>query len=165
MNLTLSVIDGPYITVQELGLKIVKENDTNVIIPCKGKSYPTPAVVWKKNGIRIHSPRNLSVASNNTVYQIITRSEFDNKSNVHLEVTSTLFLRTNGLKHEDHGNYTCEVLNFNESSVPLIKTVEIQCKYTNWDTKSYHIIVIFSTHPPKQIEVNSTTMRHKPNVD
>ena len=115
--------------MQEAGLKIVNENDTNIIIPCKGKSYPTPSVIWKKNGTEIYSPGNLSAASNDTVYQIITRSGFDNKSNVHLEVTSTLFLRANGLKYEDHGNYTCEVLNFNESSVPRIKTVEIQCKY------------------------------------
>lgn len=115
--------------MQEPRLKIVNKNDTNIVIQCKGRSYPTPSVFWKKNEEDIYSPANLSVASNDTVYQIITKSGVDNKSNVHLEVTSTLFLRTNGLKYEDHGNYTCEVLNVNESSVPRIRTVEIQCKY------------------------------------
>ena len=68
-----------------------------------------------------------SVASNDSVYQIITLPGRDAK-NVPV-VISTLYLRPNGLKYEDHGNYTCEVLNDNESDVPRSKIVEIQCKY------------------------------------
>jgi hypothetical protein len=104
-------------------VKSVKINDKNITIPCTGKSYPTPDVIWKKDG------KEIQLRENSTeIYQIITQSGWDNKSNVYLEVTSTLFLRPNGIQHEDHGNYTCEVLNKNESSIPLTKTVEVQCE-------------------------------------
>ncbi len=120
-------LDGPRITLQP-SLKIVKVNQTNIVIPCIGTSYPTPTVIWKKDGVIIQSPKKLTKASNDSVYQIITQSGWDNKSNVNLNVTSRLFLRPNGIKYEDHGNYICEVLNVNESSIPRSKTVEIQCK-------------------------------------
>jgi hypothetical protein len=106
----------------------VEVNDTNITIPCRGKSYPTPDVIWKKNGTEIQLRENSTGTPDDSVYQIITQSGWDNKSNVYLEVTSTLFLRPNGIQHVDHGNYTCEVLNKNESSIPLTKTVEVQCK-------------------------------------
>lgn len=70
---------------------------------------------------------NSSAASNDSVYQIKTSPGRDDKLDVPV-VISTLYLRPNGLKHEDHGNYSCEVLNFNESSVPRIETIEVQCK-------------------------------------
>ena len=108
----------------------MNENDKNIIISCEGKSYPTPIVVWKRNGSIINLAENSSVASNDTVYQIKTPPGRDDKLNVPV-VINTLYLRPNGLKYEDHGNYTCEVLNLNESSVPLSETVEIQCKYKN----------------------------------
>ena len=68
------------------------------------------------------------MASNDKVYQIQTSPGRDNKLNVPV-VISTLYLRPNGITHEDHGNYTCEVLNPNESNVPRSETVEVQCKY------------------------------------
>ena len=109
-------------------MKNVEVNDTDVTILCTGKSYPTPDVIWKKNGTEIQLRQN-STGANDSVYQIITPSGWDNKSNVYLEVMSTLFLRPNGIEYKDHGNYTCEVLNKNESSSPVTKTVEVQCKY------------------------------------
>ena len=128
-------LDGPYLILKGKNLKIVEVNEKNITISCTGRSYPTPRVIWKKDGKEIQLRENLTEASNNSteasnnfVYQISTPSRPDNKSNVSIEVTSTLFLRTNGIKFEDHGNYTCEVLNVNESSVPLSKTVEIQCR-------------------------------------
>ncbi|CAB4042155.1 hemicentin-1-like isoform X3, partial [Paramuricea clavata] len=152
---------GPYLFLKEQNLKIVEVNEKNITIPCTGRSYPTPRVIWKKDGKEIQSRENIidasinsteasnnstevsnnsteasnnstevsnnsTGASNNFIYQISTPSRLDNKSNVSIEVTSTLFVRTNGIKYEDHGNYTCEVLNVNESSIPLSKTVEIQ---------------------------------------
>ncbi|CAB4044796.1 titin-like, partial [Paramuricea clavata] len=127
-EVTFLTFYGPYLILKEQGLKIVEVNEKNITIPCTGRSYPTPSVIWKKDGEKIHLRENLTEASNNFVYQISTLSRLDNKSNVSIEVTSTLFLRTNGIKYEDHGNYTCEVLNVNESSIPLRETVEIQCK-------------------------------------
>ena len=128
-------LDGPYLILKGKSLKIVEVNEKNITIPCTGRSYPTLSVIWKKDGKKIQLRENLTEASNNSpeasnnfVYQMSTPSQLDNKSNVSIEVTSTLFLRTNGIKYEDHGNYTCEVLNANESSIPLRETVEIQCK-------------------------------------
>ena len=121
-------LDGPYITLEEPVVKSVEVNDENITIPCTGKSYPTPDVIWKKNGKEIQLRENSTRTANDAIYQIITQSGWDSKTNVYLQVTSTLFLRPNGIKYEDHGNYTCEVLNKNESSIPLTKTVEVQCK-------------------------------------
>ncbi|XP_028394789.1 hemicentin-1-like [Dendronephthya gigantea] len=112
-------MDGP-------SLRIVKENVKNFTISCRGKSYPTPHVVWKKNGTLIPSRENITTVAGDSVYQIITNSGWDEKTKAYLEVTSTLFLRTNGVKEEDRGIYTCEVLNVNESNQPLSKSVEIQ---------------------------------------
>ena len=71
---------------------------------------------------------NSSVASNDSIYQIKTSPELDYKLNVPI-VISRLYLRPNGIKYEDHGNYTCEVLNKEESDVPRSDTVDVQCKY------------------------------------
>ncbi|CAB4028619.1 titin-like isoform X15, partial [Paramuricea clavata] len=160
-EVTFLTLYGPYLFLKEQNLKIVEVNEKNITIPCTGRSYPTPRVIWKKDGKEIQSRENIidasinsteasnnstevsnnsteasnnstevsnnsTGASNNFIYQISTPSRLDNKSNVSIEVTSTLFVRTNGIKYEDHGNYTCEVLNVNESSIPLSKTVEIQ---------------------------------------
>ena len=129
------MLDGPYLILEEQSPKIVEINEKNITIPCTGRSYPTPSVIWKKDGKKIQLRENLTEASNNStqasnnfVYQISTPLRLDNKSNVSIEITSTLFLRTNGIKYEDYGNYTCEVLNVNESSIPLRETIEIQCK-------------------------------------
>ena len=120
--------DGPYIFLETPSLRIVKVNEKNITIVCKGESYPTPRVVWKKNGTLIPSRENSTKVANDSVYQIITNSGWNKKTNVYLKVTSTLFLRPNGIKYEDHGIYTCEVLNVNESSQPLKRSVEVQCK-------------------------------------
>ena len=128
--------DGPYVNLTESGIKVVNVNDTNTIIQCTGRSYPTPNVVWKKNGVEIQSWKNFTSASNDMVYQIIKQYGWDNKSNTYLEVRSILYIRPNGIKEKDHGNYTCEVLNANESSQPIKKTVEIQCKYKRSIEKS-----------------------------
>ena len=106
----------------------MNENDTKVIIQCEGKSYPAPSVVWKRNGTKIYLPKNSSVASNDSIYQIETLPGPNGQLNVPV-VISTLYLRPNGIKYEDHGNYTCEVLNNDETDVPRSETVEIQCKY------------------------------------
>ncbi|XP_028410342.1 uncharacterized protein LOC114532921 [Dendronephthya gigantea] len=117
---------GPHIYLDGPSLRIVKLNVKNNTIPCRGKSYPTPRVVWKKNGTLIPSGENITTVAGDSVYQIITNSGWDEKTKAYLEVTSTLFLRTNGVKEEVHGIYTCEVLNVDESSIPLSKRVEIQ---------------------------------------
>ena len=107
----------------------MNENDKNINITCRGESYPTPNVTWKKDGKEITRLNATESANASDVYQKITPSGRDNISDVYLVVTSKLFLRPNGIKHEDHGNYTCEVLNANESSQPVKRTVKIQCKY------------------------------------
>ncbi len=123
------MLDEPEIFLKPRTI-IVNVNDKYIIIPCRGKSYPKPYVIWKKDNsnITIPSLENSTEAANDSVYQIIKKSGWDNKSNEYLGATSTLFLRPNGIKYEDHGNYSCEVLNANESSIPLSKTVEVQCK-------------------------------------
>ena len=123
------MLDKPEIFLETRTI-IVNVNDKNITIPCRGKSYPKPSVIWKKDNsnITIPSPENSTEAANDSVYQMITESGWDSKSNEYLEVTSTLFLRPSGIRYEDHGNYTCEVLNANESSIPLNETVEVQCK-------------------------------------
>ncbi len=123
------LLDGPYIFLNESIIK-VKVNYKDIIITCRGESYPKPYVIWKKDNsnVTIPSLENSTEAANDSVYQIIKKSGWDSKSNEYLEVTSTLFLRPNGIKYDDHGNYTCEVLNAKESNIPVNKTVEIQCK-------------------------------------
>lgn len=58
-------------------------------------------------------------------------------------VISTLYLRPNGIKYEDHGNYTCEVLNDDESDVPRSETVEIQCKYEKNCVGLFLFVILF----------------------
>ena len=120
--------------MEEPSLKKVAKNDKNITISCTGKSYPTPDVIWKKNGKQIQLRENSTGIANDSVYQIRIQSGRDSKSNTSLQVTSTLFLRPNGIKYEDHGTYTCEVWNKNESdeTVELTRNVEVQCKYNNW---------------------------------
>ena len=127
-KVTLFTLYGPYIIIEEPSLKTVRKNDKNITIPCTGKSYPSPDVIWKKNGKEIQLRENSTGIANDSVYQIITQSERDDKSNMSLQVTSTLFLRPNGIKYEDHGTYTCKVWNINESNetVELTQTVEVQ---------------------------------------
>lgn len=104
-------------------------NERNVSIICKGKGYPLPDVTWKKKNKIIPKFQNSTVASDDLVYQETNLSEFSTKSNSYLQKTSVLFLRKKGITYDDYGNYTCEVLNKNQTSQPLQKTVEILCKY------------------------------------
>ncbi|XP_046846179.1 receptor-type tyrosine-protein phosphatase S-like isoform X2 [Xenia sp. Carnegie-2017] len=117
-------IDGPFMELNKTELK-VHLNERNVSIICKGKGYPLPDVTWKKKNKIIPKFQNSTVALDDLVYQETNLSEFSTKSNSYLQKTSVLFLRKKGITYDDYGNYTCEVLNKNQTSQPLQKTVEI----------------------------------------
>ena len=86
---------GPKIKIlEEQSLKIVNENDKNVNITCRGESYPTPDVRWRKDGENITRLNATEFANVSDVYQRITPLGRDNISDVYLIVTSKLFFKT-----------------------------------------------------------------------
>ena len=111
------------VTLNHHGILKVKENQRNVSIVCTGMSYPTPQVTWKKNNQSL--PK---IGNDSTVYQLLKTFAKDSKTDEPIQVTSTLFLRPAGINYEDYGTYTCEVLNRNESTIPLRKMINVLCK-------------------------------------
>ena len=101
----------------------MRENQRNVSIVCTGMSYPTPQVTWKKNNQPLPNTVNDS-----TVYQLLKTFSNDSRIDKPIKVTSTLFLRPSGINYEDYGTYTCEVLNRNESTIPVSKMIDVFCK-------------------------------------
>ena len=120
------------VSVNQLNIMTVKLSQRNINITCTGRSYPKPYVSWKKNGTELSIIKTIATANQNTIYQLIEESEKNNKTLTVIEVRSTLFLRPAGIGYKDYGNYTCEVLNANESKTPLHETIEIICKYTTF---------------------------------
>ena len=118
------------VSINQLNIMKVKLSQTNINITCTGRSYPKPYVSWKKNGMELSIINTTATANQTTIYQLVEESERNNKTLTVIEVKSTLFLRPAGIGYKDYGNYTCEVLNADESNIPVNETIEIICKYT-----------------------------------
>ena len=103
---------------------ILRRNERNVTVDCYGYGKPLPIVTWRKGNESIRR-RNSTLTTNgrNGVMQMSF-----NTSGRPWNITTRLYLRTNGITYEEAGNYSCEVFNGVGGNVSTDGTVRVFCK-------------------------------------
>lgn len=103
----------------------LRKNARNVTKDCHGYGKPPPVVKWKKEGQRI--PIRTSLEGNNST--MVVQVVFNQSSASGLNITSRLYLHTDGAAYDDAGTYMCEVYNGVNGNFSLNETIEVLCKF------------------------------------
>lgn len=124
MQYTLSSTAHSQATVSPTNeLKLLKY-DKYITVDCHGYGKPTPKITWMRNNKSILTVKNFTADYGDKVVQAI----FEPSEASPWNVTSRLYLRVNGVKYQDAGNYTCEVFNGVGTNISATDTVEVLCK-------------------------------------
>lgn len=104
--------------------RILKRGDKNINITCYGNGYPQPTVLWTKKGEET-IPQFSEFSPNYTdrVVQVVSSHVMSLLDNV----TSRLYLRTDGITYKEAGNYTCSA-NIEVGGKPAEKIIEVLCE-------------------------------------
>ena len=104
----------------------LRKNARNVTKDCHGYGKPSPVVKWKKEGQIIPIRTLIEGKDSAMIVQVV----FNQSGASGLNITSRLYLHTDGATYGEAGTYTCEVYNGVNGNYTLNETIEILCKFT-----------------------------------
>jgi len=103
---------------------ILRKNTRNVTVDCYGYGKPLPQVTWMKGADII--PWVSAVAGNYS--DMVVQMSF-NTTAAPWNVTSRLYLRSDGVTYREAGNYICHVTNGVRIRGTVNGTTEVLCEY------------------------------------
>ena len=102
---------------------ILRQNERDVTADCYGYGKPLPVVTWRRGYEIVPHVSFLTPNGSNKVMQMSF-----NTSGTSWNITTRLYLRTNGITYKEAGNYSCMVFSGVGSRESVNKTLEVLCK-------------------------------------
>ena len=121
-GLTSAVAPKVYISSHHT-LKLL-DGEKNQTVVCHGSGYPSPHIVWKKDGQDIATASEVTANDTQRLLQVISNSSSLPLANI----SSSLYLRVGGLTYDEAGNYTCVVTIESQVKTKASQSLEVMCE-------------------------------------